>query len=90
MRFFRITDDATYEAVRLSLDAQWGHVAPVTCVDPASVALRDSSGAIVLGVRPEFVSFPAVSAALPSLIASGVVQEITRAEYEDALPKGFP
>lgn len=90
MRFFRITDDATYERVRLWLDAQWGHVAPVTCVDPAAVALRDSSGAILLGVRPEFVGYPAVAAVLPSLLASGVVQEITRAEYEDALPKGFP
>lgn len=83
--FFRITDDTVYEQVRLGLDAAWGHTPPTTCVDPAAVAPRDADGNILLAVRAEFVSFDAVAAMLPQLLASGAVEEITEAEY---LPAG--
>lgn len=79
--FFRITDDAVYEQVRLGLDAAWDHQPPTTCVDPAAVAPRDADGNILLAVRPEFVAFDAVAEILPSLLASGVVVEITEADY---------
>lgn len=82
--FFRIADDAIYEQVRLSLDAAWGHEPPVTCVDPAGVAPRDSQGRILLAVRPEFVAFDAVAATLPQLLASGAVEEIDADEYQPA------
>jgi len=88
MRFFRIDSDALYEQVRLSLDSQWGHVAPITCVDPAAVAPRDASGRIVLSVRSEFTTYAAVLAVLPSLLAGGHVVEITPEEYMAAMPKG--
>lgn len=85
--YYRIIDDALYEQVRLGLDAAWGHEPPVTCVDPAAVAPRDSQGRILLAVRPEFVAFDAVAEMLPGLLASGVVQEITEAEYFASLPQ---
>jgi len=90
MRYYRITDDALYERVRLTLDAAWGHRAPVTCVDPAATAPRDASGAIVLSVRAQFLAFPAAAAMLPQLLASGRVTEITREEYDAAMPRGTP
>ena len=80
--FFRITDESVYEQVRLHLDAAWGHVPPITCVDPAELAPRDAGGSILLAVRPEFVAFDAVAAMLPDLLASGAVEEITAAEYQ--------
>ncbi len=82
--FFRITEDTVYEQVRLGLDAAWGHSPPTTCVDPAAVAPRDADGNILLAVRAEFVAFDAVAALLPQLLASGVVEEITEAEYQPA------
>lgn len=90
VRYYRITDDALYERTRLALDAAWGHRPPVTCVEPAATAPRDASGAIVLSVRAQFLTFPAAAAALPGLLASGKVVEITRDQYLDALPRGKP
>lgn len=86
-RCFRV-DETVYESVRLSLDAAWGHgpdAGTATCVDPASVAPRDSQGRILLAVRPEFVQFDAVAAILPQLLASGAVEEIDEAEYRAAI-----
>jgi len=85
--FFRVTDDITYEQVRLGLDAAWGHSPPTTCVDPAAVAPRDTDGNILLAVRPEFVSFDAVAEMLPGLLASGAVEQIAEAEYFASLPQ---
>lgn len=84
--YFRVSDDSVYEQVRLGLDAAWGHVPPVTCVDPAAVAPRDPQGRILLAVRPEFVAFDAVAAMLPQLLASGVVEEIDEATYLASRP----
>lgn len=86
-RYFRTSDAAIYEQVRLGLDAAWGHQSPTTCIDPANVAPRDAAGRIVLAVRPEFCEYVAVSAILPQLLASGQVEEITQAEYQAALPQ---
>jgi len=83
--YYRIPDDAVYEATRLGLDAAWGHVPPETCVDPAAVAPRDSQGRILLAVRPEFAAFDAVAAVLPELLASGAVEEIDEATYDAAV-----
>lgn len=84
-RFFR-SDAATYEAVRLQLDAAWGHPNNVaeTCIEPVATAPRDAGGMVVLAVQGDFCEWPAVAAMLPQLLASGVVQEITREQYEEA------
>jgi hypothetical protein len=80
-RYFRIASSEQYEAMRLMLDAAWGHEPPTTCVDPAESAPRDAEGRILLAVRPEFLAFDAVAAMLPQLLASGVVEEIDESQY---------
>lgn len=87
-RYFRTSDAALYEQVRLGLDAAWGHptAGTVTCIDEAAVAPRDAQGRILLAVSAEFTEFPAAAAMLPDLLASGAVEEITAAEYQPAKP----
>ena len=92
MKYFRcLASNETYEQVRLTLDAAWGHpnakTKTVTCFDPAAVAPRDSQGRIVLAVNDEFVAYPAAAEMLPQLLASGAVEEISESEYRAALPQ---
>jgi hypothetical protein len=86
-RYFRTADDTLYEQVRLALDTEWGHVPPTTCIDPAAVAPRDDAARIVLAVKAEFTEFPAASAILLNLLASGVVEEIDRETYMAAVSR---
>jgi hypothetical protein len=85
-RYFRISDDAVYESLRLQLDAAWGHPTPdgstETCVDPATVAPRDSAGSILLSVPSEFADYEPAASMLPELLASGEVEEISAADYQ--------
>ena len=88
-RFFRIPDDATYEAIRVQLDEAWGHPdgVTVTCVDPAAVAPRDALGAILLAVDVQFCGYPIAAQMLPQLLASGAVEEIAAEAYRLAPPE---
>ena len=95
MKYFRcLAGDESYEQVRLTLDAAWGHpnaeTKTVTCFDPAAVAPRDAQGRIVLAVNDEFVAYPAAAEMLPQLLASGAVTEITEAEYRAAVEAPSP
>lgn len=88
-RFFR-SDEATYEAVRLQLDAIWGHgpgTGTLTCYEPAATAPRDTDGRLLLAVDDTFCAYEAVAAVLPSLLASGAVQEISEDEYRTSQPE---
>jgi hypothetical protein len=88
-RFFR-SDDATYEAIRLQLDAAWGHgpgTGTYTCFEPAATAPHDGAGRVVLAVLNAFCEYEAVAEVLPALIASGAVEEIDEATYRAALPQ---
>lgn len=87
LRFFRIPSEANYEAIRLELDAEWGHgpgTGTDTCVDPAEVGPRDEQGRILLAVDERFLSYEAVAARLPALLAAGVVEEVNEATYRAA------
>jgi hypothetical protein len=87
-RYFRSTD-ATYEAIRLQLDAAWGHgpgTGTDTCYEPAASAPHDAQGRVLLAVRAEFCEYEAVAAMLPQLLASGAVEEIDEATYRAAMP----
>jgi hypothetical protein len=89
-RFFK-SNAATYEQMRLSLDAAWGHgegKGTVTCFTPAANAPRGSDGLLVLAVRAEFCDYEAVAAVLPGLLASGTVVEISESEYRAAVSAG--
>ena len=89
MRFFRTSDAASYEQARLSLDAVWGHVPPVTCIDPAAVAPRDTDGRIVLAVNDQFCSFPDAALLIQQMIGSGVAEEIAETEYMAAVERSI-
>jgi hypothetical protein len=94
MRYFRCdAGDAAYEQIRSTLDAAWGlpdaATKTVTCIDPAAVAPRDAQGRIVLAVQPEFCEFTVAVDLLPQLLASGVVAEITAAEYTACFPSPY-
>lgn len=84
-RYFRTADADLCEWVRLQLDAAWGHPTPdgrtLTCFDPVAVAPRDTAGRILLAVNEEFCQYDAVAAVLPTLLASGLVEEIGQSEY---------
>lgn len=88
MRFFR-SDESTYEAVRVQLDAAWGHgpgTGTLTCYEPAATAPRDAHGRLLLAVHDAFCDYEAVAAMLPKLLASGSVEEISEAEYLATMP----
>lgn len=93
MQRFFVADAATYEAVRVGLDAAWGHPKPgaVTCIEPAATAPRDDAGLVLLGVNAEFCEFPEARDTLAQLLAGGSVEEITEAEYFGRLSRaGYP
>lgn len=90
-RYFRSTD-ATYEAIRLQLDAAWGHgpgTGTVTCYEPVGTAPHDAQGRVLLAVHAEFCGYDAVAAVLPGLLASGAVEEIDEAAYWAAIPSPY-
>jgi hypothetical protein len=86
-RYYRAASDAVYEAVRLQLDAAFGHPGPeaVTAFTPAADAPHDSQGRPVLAVLEEFITWESVKTVLPDLLAGGLVTEITAADYLAAL-----
>lgn len=92
MRYFRTADAGLYEAIRLQLDAAWGHPTPdgstITCIDPVAVAPRDKDGRVLLAVREEFLAYEPAASILPQLLASGIVEQITEAAYESAVQSG--
>jgi hypothetical protein len=81
-RYFR-ADEATYEAVRLQLDAAWGLPASgqESCYAPAVRGVRDADGLMLLAVNDEFATWEPAATVLPQLLASGAVEEIDEETY---------
>ena len=81
-RFFRSSPDV-YEAMRTQLDAAFGYPDGVTQTvwRPVAQALKDADGRCLLAVHSSSCDRPAVAGVLPSLLASGVVEEIDEATY---------
>lgn len=90
-RYFA-SDADTYERVRLSLDRALGYpdARASTSFSPLQFATRAADGRVLLATRQEFCAITAVARVLPSLLASGAAVEITREEYDAAMPKGAP
>ena len=91
MRYFRcLAGDEAYEQIRSTLDAAWGHpnaeTKTVTCIDPAAVAPRDTQGRIMLATSEAFCEYAASEQMLASVISSGVIEEISAADYLAELP----
>lgn len=92
MRFFRcLAGDEVYEQIRQTLDAVWGHpdaeTKTVTCIDPASVAPRDTQGRIMLATSEAFCEYEAAAQMLPQLLDSAMIEEIDAATYLQELPR---
>jgi hypothetical protein len=89
-RIFRATD-AVLEQVRATLDAAWGYPKPetltVTSLTPAAEAQHDSQGRAYVIVSAEYCEYEAVAAMLPSLLASGAVEELTPEQYLAVFPR---
>jgi hypothetical protein len=89
-RIFRSTD-ATLETVRAALDAAWGYPNPETKTNtsllPASECPHDAQGRVYVIVSANYCEYQAVAEMLPTLIASGQVEELTNAQYEQAFPR---
>ena len=85
-RYFRTADAELYEAIRLQLDAAWGHPTPDgktrTCFTPAAEAFRDADDALLLSVRQEFTEYSVAADLLPQLLAAGLVTEIDAGTYD--------
>lgn len=86
-RFFRANDAGLYDAIRLQLDAAWGHPngQTLTCIVPAAVAPRDDANRLLLAVQEDFATWEPAATILPQLLISGQVAEITAADYQAAL-----
>jgi hypothetical protein len=79
---------AVYEAARAQIDAERGLPArgQVTSFDPAVIAPTDSDGMVMLGLRESDLAATGADSLLASLMASGLVEEITAEQYAAALP----
>lgn len=91
-RFFHVDPDA-YEATRLALDARLGFGpgrGTVTSISPVASARRNADGRVVVAAWDWLLANPAVMTLLPGLLASGQAAEITRDEYDAAMPRGTP
>jgi hypothetical protein len=92
VRFFAALE-IHYEQARAALDQAWGlpnMQGTVTCIDPAAVAPRNSSGLIVLAVNDEFCSYPESAEMLSLMLGSGAVAEISEADYRAATERPLP
>lgn len=90
MRYFRAATVEVYEAVRADLDSVWGYpnadTKTATAITPGADAPTDASGRVYLVASPAECDYPAIAERLPTLLASGMVQEVTAAEFAAQFP----
>jgi hypothetical protein len=93
MRFFRAATAEAYEAVRADLDSVWGYPNPgtktATAITPVGEAPTDASGRVYIIASEDECNYPAISERLPTLLASGMVAEVTAAEFAEQFPPPF-
>ena len=90
MRHFRAESAEAYEAVRSMLDSVYGYpnqaTNTVTAIPPAAAQPVDASGRVYLRASSDEVRFPAIASSLPSLLASGSVEEISEEQFCAVVP----
>lgn len=93
MRYFRAASVEVYEAVRADLDAVWGYpnagTKTATAIAPVTQAPTDSAGRVYLIASDKECNYPAIAERLPTLLASGMVAEVTAAEFAAQFPSPF-
>lgn len=89
MRYFRSTP-AVYADICTQLDAAYGYPNAETKTErtlPLSLSLpMDNQGRVYLAISAAYCEHNLPAELLPQLIASGLVEEITAAEYAAVLP----
>ena len=91
MRFFRASSEI-YEAVRLGLDALYGHpfrsdpenpdlITTESCMTPAEFALKDAQGRCLISVSDEDAARPEVAAKITELTAANLAEEIASSQF---------
>lgn len=91
MRFFRASLEI-YEAVRLGLDALYGHpfrsdpenpdlITTESCMTPAGAAAKDAQGRCLLAVSEEDAARPEVATQITQLTTAGLVEEIDESDF---------
>lgn len=87
MRYFRSTP-AVYADICAQLDAAYGYPNAETKTErtlPLSLP-ADNQGRIYLAISAAYCDYNLPSELLPQLIAAGLVEELTAAEYAAVLP----
>lgn len=88
-KYFRSTD-AVYEAVRSQLDAAWGYpnaeTKTETAIPPAADCPHDTQGRVYLSISASYCDYILPAQMLPELLASGAVEEISEAEFNEKFP----
>ena len=86
--FYAVADEAVYEAARAWLDAEFGHpkAGTETCIPPASNARKDEANRPLVAILQGQADWPEVADALEALEASGLIEELTRAQWDAAAP----
>lgn len=93
MRYFRSTDHV-YRVVCAELDAAYGYPNAQTktlrALPPVESMPHDSSGNVYLAILGDYCDFILPSQMIPQLLASGAAEELTKAQYELAVPAHVP
>jgi hypothetical protein len=88
-RFFRSYPE-TYESIRGSLDSAWGYpneaTKTVSSLPLPSSCPSDALGRVYIAADADYCEYVLPSQMLPQLIESGLIEEITEAEYVSVLP----
>lgn len=89
MRFFRSTP-VVYADICSQLDVAYGYPNAETktarTLPIAAELPTDSQGRLYLAISAAYCEYNLPTELLPQLIAAGVVEEITRAQYEAVIP----
>lgn len=87
-RFFK-APAAVYEAMRVQIDAAWGYPEPLTLtsIPPANVQHKHADGDCIMGVRLDWLGWEPVATLIPQALASGMITEMTEAEYWAQMPQ---
>jgi hypothetical protein len=93
MKYFRAVTVEVYEAVRADLDGVWGYpnadTKTTTAITPGDQAPTDAAGRVYLIASPAECEYQAISERLPTLLASGMVAEVTAAQFAAEFPSPF-
>ena len=89
IRYFRASA-TVYKTICQQLDAAYGYPDAETKTDrslPLAADLSaDTLGRVYLALPAEFCGYELPSQILPSLLASGAVEELGEAEYQSVMP----